>query len=150
MRILFFILLAAFLWCDVTSADEKFTKNSKVSEKGLKNICGDYWSQDVKVSNSSDILQYMRSHPKLKELPSYGFDGDFEKDYEDVYLRNINRKLLIVYDNRKPLFTLTGVYVDTSCEDITNDGKFELIAKINPRGGNASQIEYIISLVKFW
>ena len=141
MRILFFILLAAFLWCDVTSADEKFTKNSKVSKKGLKNICGDYWSQDVKVSNSSDILQYMRSHPKLKELPSYGYDGDFEKDYEDVYFRNINRKLLIVYDNRKPLFTLTGVYVDTSCEDITNDGKFELIAKINPRGGNASQIE---------
>ena len=148
MRILFFILLAAFLWCDVTSADEKFTKNSKVSEKGLKNICGDYWSQDVKVSNSSDILQYMRSHPKLKELPSYGYDGDFEKDYEDVYFRNINRKLLIVYDNRKPLFTLTGVYVDTYCEDITNDGKFELIAKINPRGGNASQIEYIISLDK--
>ena len=148
MRILFFILLAAFLWCDVTSADEKFTNISKVSEKGLKNICGDYWSQDVKVSNSSDILQYMRSHPKLKELPSYGFDGDFEKDYEDVYFRNINRKLLIVYDNRKPLFTLTGVYVDTSCEDITNDGKFELIAKINPRGGNASQIEYIISLDK--
>ena len=148
MRILFFILLAAFLWCDVTSADEKFTKISKVSEKGLKNICGDYWSQDVKVSNSSDILQYMRSHPKLKELPSYGYDGDFEKDYEDAYFRNINRKLLIVYDNRKPLFTLTGVYVDTSCEDITNDGKFELIAKINPRGGNASQIEYIISLDK--
>ena len=146
MRILFFILLAAFLWCDVTSADEKFTKISKVSEKGLKNICGDYWSQDVKVSNSSDILQYMRSHPKLKELPSYGYDGDFEKDYEDVYFRNINRKLLIISDNRKPLFTLTGVYVDTSCEDITNDGKFELIAKINPRGGNASQIEYIISL----
>ena len=148
MRILFFILIAAFLWCDVTSADEKFTKTSKVSEKGLKNICGDYWSQDVKVSNSSDILQYMRSHPKLKELPSYGFDGDFEKDYEDVYLRNINRKLLIVYDNRKPLFTLTGVYVDTYCKDITNDGKFELIAKINPKGGNTSQIEYMISLDK--
>ena len=43
------------------SVNEKYTKFSKVSEKGLKNICGDYWSQDVKVSNSSDILQYMRS-----------------------------------------------------------------------------------------
>ena len=69
MRILFFILLSTFLWCDVTSADEKFTKNSKVSEKGLKNICGDYINTHLSYGN--------RINSNVLAIPKKGYYRDY-------------------------------------------------------------------------
>jgi hypothetical protein len=117
----------------------------ELEPKNTSNICGNYKYKNIKVSNSADINDYMHKNPEIKQLPIYGFFGSFDKDYEDFYLREVERKLLIFYDSKNPIFSLTGIQVDFHCEDITSNGKLEVIAKINPRGGNASHYEYIIS-----
>ena len=131
------IILLSFNVCVVIGEE--------LESKNQSNICGNYNFKEVKVSNSSEINEYMHSNPEIKQLPIYGFFGSFDKDYEDAFFRRIKRKLIVFYDGQNPLFSLTGVYVDFSCEDITNNGKLEILAQTNPRGGNASQYEYIIS-----